>query len=100
MFRCSRRFKTTRKKTLSSSKRKARQVFLDHVDPICFLPLVTHLYALILLHIPHTFRIEFNGWVELLSPAVMSYRTSLPSFMMLSLVCVSVESVCLPSVVM
>jgi hypothetical protein len=22
-------------------------VFLDHVDPICFLPLVTHLHALI-----------------------------------------------------
>jgi hypothetical protein len=27
-------------KTLSSSKQEARQVFLDHVDPICFLPLV------------------------------------------------------------
>jgi hypothetical protein len=23
------------------------QLFLDHVDPICFLPLVTHLHALI-----------------------------------------------------
>jgi hypothetical protein len=27
-------------KTLSSSKREARQVFLDHLEPICFLPLV------------------------------------------------------------
>jgi hypothetical protein len=35
----------TRKKTLSSSKREARQLFLDHVDTICFLPLVTLLHA-------------------------------------------------------
>jgi hypothetical protein len=27
-------------KTLSSSKGEARQVTLDHVDPMCFLPLV------------------------------------------------------------
>jgi hypothetical protein len=27
-------------RTLSSSKREARQVFLDHIDPTCFLPLV------------------------------------------------------------
>jgi hypothetical protein len=33
----------------------------------------------------NTVRIGIYGWVELLSPAVMSYRTSLPSFMMLSL---------------
>jgi hypothetical protein len=39
-FHCSRRFKTIRYKTLSSSKLEARQVFLDHIDPICFLPLV------------------------------------------------------------
>jgi hypothetical protein len=30
----------------------------------------------------------FYGWVDLLSPAVLSYCTSLPSFMMLSLACV------------
>jgi hypothetical protein len=28
---------------------------------------------------------EICVWVDLLSPAVMSYRTSLPTFMMLSL---------------
>jgi hypothetical protein len=34
-------------KTLSSSKREARQVTLDHIDPICFLSLV-HILALML----------------------------------------------------
>jgi hypothetical protein len=34
-----------------------RQVFLDHIDPICFLPLVTHLHALI--WITYTYRIGF-----------------------------------------
>jgi hypothetical protein len=30
----------------------------------------------------------FHAWVDLLSPAVMSYRISLSSFMILSLACV------------
>jgi hypothetical protein len=34
-------------KTLSSSKQKARQVTLDHIDPFCFLSLV-HLLACML----------------------------------------------------
>jgi hypothetical protein len=34
-----------------------------------------------------TFRIWVCVWEDLLNPAVMSYRTSLPSFMMLSLAC-------------
>jgi hypothetical protein len=38
-------------KTLSSNKREVRQVFLDHVDPICFLPLVTLLHAFLKLNI-------------------------------------------------
>jgi hypothetical protein len=33
------------------------------------------------------FRIWIYGWVELFSPTVMSYHTSHPSFMMLSLAC-------------
>jgi hypothetical protein len=42
----------------------------------------------------------FGFWlVELLSPAVVSYCTSLPYFMMLSLACGLVLSVGLPSVV-
>jgi hypothetical protein len=32
-------------KTLSSCKREVRQVTLNHVDPICFLPIVTLLRA-------------------------------------------------------
>jgi hypothetical protein len=31
--------------TLSNSKWEARYVFLDHLEPICFLPLVTLLHA-------------------------------------------------------
>jgi hypothetical protein len=38
------------KKTLSSSKREAKQVFLDQIDPICFLPLVTLLHAFLKLN--------------------------------------------------
>jgi hypothetical protein len=35
-------------------------VFLDHIDHICFLPLVTHLHALIwITYTLHTCRIEF-----------------------------------------
>jgi hypothetical protein len=35
-------------------------VFLDHVDPICFLPLVTHSHALICItYTIYTYRIGF-----------------------------------------
>jgi hypothetical protein len=47
-------------------------VFIDHIDPICFLPLVTHLHALIGLSIPYI-PIGLGSWlVDLLSPVVMS----------------------------
>jgi hypothetical protein len=47
-------------------------VFLDHVDPICFLPLVTHLHALIGLPIPYIPK-GLDLWlVDLLSPVVVS----------------------------
>jgi hypothetical protein len=63
-------------------------VILDHIDPICFLPLVTHLHALIGLPIPYI-PIGLGLWlVDLLSPAVISSHISLPSFMILSLACV------------
>jgi hypothetical protein len=72
-------------------------VFLDHVDPICFLPLVTHLHALIELPIPYI-PIRLGLWlVELLSPALISCRTSLSPYMMLSLACVFVRVFGLPS---
>jgi hypothetical protein len=61
-------------------------VILDHIDHICFLPLVTHLHALIGLSIPYI-PIGLGLWlVDLLSPAVISCHISLPSFMILSLV--------------
>jgi hypothetical protein len=51
----------------------------------CFLSLVTHLHALIGLPIPYI-PIGLGLWlVDLLSPAVLNYFTSLTSFVMLSL---------------
>jgi hypothetical protein len=38
-------------KILSSNKWEVRQVFLKHVDPICFLPLVTLLHVFLKLNI-------------------------------------------------
>jgi hypothetical protein len=75
-------------------------VFLDHIDPIYFLPLVTHLHALIWITIP-CIPIGLGLWlVDLLSPAVISRRTSLLSYMMLSLTCVFVRVFGLPCLVM
>jgi hypothetical protein len=75
-------------------------VFLDHIDSICFLPLVTHLHALIGLHIPYI-PIGLDLWVvDLFSPAVMSVVQVFPSYMMLSLACVFVRVFGLPSLVM
>jgi hypothetical protein len=52
-------------------------VFLDHIDPICFLPLVTHLHILIGLPIPYI-PIRLGLWlVDLLSPCSHECRTSL-----------------------
>jgi hypothetical protein len=75
-------------------------VFLDHIDPICFLPLVTHLHALIGLPIPYI-PIGLGLWVvDLLSPAVISVVQVFPSYMMLSLACVFVSVFGLLSLVM
>jgi hypothetical protein len=75
-------------------------VFLDHVNPIWFLPLVTHLYALIGLPIPYI-PIGLGLWlVDLLSPTVMSIVQVFPSYMMLSLACVFVRAFGLPSIEM
>jgi hypothetical protein len=75
-------------------------VLLDHVDHICFLPLVTQLHALIRLPIPCIPIGLGLCLVELLSPVVISYRASLPSYMMLSLACVFVRVFGIPSLVM
>ena len=75
-------------------------MFLDHIDPICFLPLVTHLHALIGLPIPYI-PIGLGLWlVDLLSPTVMSVVQVFPSYMMLSLTCVFVRVFGIPSLVM
>jgi hypothetical protein len=75
-------------------------VFLDHIVMICFLPLVTHLHALIGLPIPYI-PIGLGLWlVDLLSPAVMSVVQVFPSYTMLSLACVFVRVFGLPSVEM
>jgi hypothetical protein len=74
-------------------------VFLDHVDPIFFLLLVTHLHALIGLPIPYI-PIGLGLWlVDLLSHGVMRVKQVFPSFVMLSLACVFVRGG-LPSVEM
>jgi hypothetical protein len=62
-----------------------------HIDPICFLPLVTHLHALIGLPIPYIPIGLGLRLVDLLSPAVMSVIQVFPSYMMLSLACVFVS---------
>jgi hypothetical protein len=63
----------------ATASRESRQVFLDHVDPICFLPLVTHLHALIGLPIPYI-PIGMGLWlVDLLSHAVMRVVQVFPS---------------------
>jgi hypothetical protein len=66
-------------------------MFLDHIDPMCFLPLVTRLHALIGLPIPYI-PIGLGLWVvDLLSPVVMSVVQVFPSYMMLSLACAFVS---------
>jgi hypothetical protein len=75
-------------------------VFLDHIDPICFLPLVTHLHALIGLPRPYI-PIGLGLWlVDLLSPKVLSVVQVFPSCMLLSLACTFVRVIGLPSVEM
>jgi hypothetical protein len=75
-------------------------VSLDYIDHIYFLPLVTHLHALIGLPIPHI-PIGLGLWVvDLLSSVVMSVVQVFPSYMMLSLACVFVRVFGFPSLVM
>jgi uncharacterized membrane protein len=87
--------------TLSNSKQEARQVTLDHIDPLCslsFSSVYIGLHALIL-YISLIFRIWVHTWLVMLSYAVMSVIQVFPSFVMLSLACVFVRDG-LPSVEM
>jgi hypothetical protein len=73
-------------------------VFSDHIDHICFLPLVTHLHALIGLPIPYI-PIGLGLWlVDLLSPTGICVIQVFPSYMILSLACVFVRAFGVPSI--
>jgi hypothetical protein len=75
-------------------------MFLDHVDLMCFLHLVTYLHALTGLPIPYI-PIGLGLWlVDLLSLVVMSVVQDFPSYMMLSLSYVFMRVFGLPSFVM
>jgi uncharacterized membrane protein len=74
-------------------------VFLDHIDHICFLPLVTHLHVLIGLLIPYI-PIGLGLWLVDLLRRSGSVIQVFPSYMMLSLACVFVRVFGLPSLVM
>jgi hypothetical protein len=73
-------------KTLSSSKREARQVTLDHIDPMCslsFSSIHIDLHAL-LLYLSLIFRNWVHTWLVMLSHTVMSVIQVFLSFVMLS----------------
>jgi uncharacterized membrane protein len=86
---------------MSSSKQEARQVTLDHNDPMCslsFSSIHIGLHAL-LLYLSLILRICVHTWLVMLSHAVMSVIQVFPSFVILSLACVFVRGG-LPSIEM
>jgi hypothetical protein len=86
---------------LAAASRRARQVTLDHLVPICFLSLV---YKLACMHYYCTLASYFRNWVHtwlaILSHAVMSVVQVFPSLWCWVWVVLIVESVGLPSVMM
>jgi hypothetical protein len=65
-------------------------VTLDHIDPMCslsFSSIHISMHALIL-YLSLILRIWVHTWLVMLRPAVLSHRTSLSIFMMLSFPCV------------
>jgi hypothetical protein len=80
-------------KTLSNSKREARQVTLDHIDPMCSLSFSSVHIGLhyLILYLRLILRIWVHTWLVMLSHAVMSVVQVFSSFVMLSLVCVFVR---------
>jgi hypothetical protein len=88
-------------KTLSSSKWEARQVTIDHIDPMCSLSFssvyISLHYLILYLRLIH--RIWIHTWLVMLSHAVMSVVQVFPSFVMFSLACVFVRDG-LPSIEM
>jgi hypothetical protein len=72
-------------------KREERKLFLDHVDPICFLPLGTLLHAFLKLNTYLTFRIGICVQLGMLSHVVLRGMQVFSSFVMLSMACVFVR---------
>jgi uncharacterized membrane protein len=74
-------------KTLSNNKQEARQVTLDHIDPMCslsFSSIHIGMHAL-LLYLSLILRIWVHTWLVMLSHAVISVIQVFSSFVMLSL---------------
>jgi hypothetical protein len=75
-------------------------VTLDHIDPMCFLPLVYILACMLqYYYLSLILRSWVHTWLALPSHAVKSVIQVIPSFVMLSLACVFVRDG-LPSVEM
>jgi hypothetical protein len=67
---------------MSSSNQEARQVTIDHIDPMCSLFLSSSLiglHALILSPKPHTLGFRVHSLLVMLSHVVMSVIQAFPS---------------------
>jgi hypothetical protein len=75
-----------------AASRRARQVTLDHVDPMWFISLVYTLACMLqYCYLSLILRIWVHTWLILLSHAVINAVQVFPSFVMLSLSCVFVR---------
>jgi hypothetical protein len=84
----------------TAASERARQVTLDHIDPICSISLVYTLACMLqFCYLSLILRIWVHTWLVMLSHAVMSVVQVLPSSVLLSLACVFVRDN-LPSVKM
>jgi hypothetical protein len=84
---------TRRSRLWAASSGRARQVTLNHIDPMCslsFSSIHIGLHALIL-YLSLILRIWVHAQLVMLSHAFMSVVQVFPSFVMLSLACVSVR---------
>jgi hypothetical protein len=82
-----------RSRLWAAASGSARQVILDHIDPMCSLSLSSihiGLHALIL-YLSLIFRIWVHTWLAMLSHTVMSVVQVFPSIVILSLACVFVS---------
>jgi uncharacterized membrane protein len=87
--------------TLSNSKWEARQVTLDHIDPMCSLSFSSVHIGLhyLIMYLSLILRIWVHTWLVILSHAVMSVVQVFSSFVIFSLACVFMSDG-LPSVEM